>query len=457
MYSNNRRAGSCRYGGLLSPLVGIRHLVIALLLIASVPNAFAQTANERQKLLDRIDVLEKRVEELESSAVLSEPETMVKKVEVYVDDNGIEYDEPKPGTQKVVTYRRERVYRRQTISEKIEEALDDAASKSVALGVDAAIVMQYANQTTGASTPSDGNVYQLASTDLTFSAGLAQNTIFFADVVGLSGTPGDADPLSAINGYGARLGVQNDISLREAWLLTELFSQQLTLTAGRLDLTAYFDNNTVANDETTQFLADALVNNPALGLSENGAGLAAIYDPKNGFSARFGYQQSNSMATNLSDSLFYLAELDYQFNPFGTGEGNYRVWYRKDNSDTGIPGFNENRSGYGVSLDQKFGAALTVFARYGSAEQQLGDDKYMSAGLQFAGAQVFNPEDYWGLGYASSDIANDDEDWLLEGYYNLRLTEKLQLSFHMAYVTQEPAGGPKVSFVAPGLRLQAGF
>ena len=56
--------------------------------------------------------------------MLSEPETRVKRIEVYVDPNGVQTDEPVPGAKREVTYQRERVYRRQTINEKIEEALN---------------------------------------------------------------------------------------------------------------------------------------------------------------------------------------------------------------------------------------------------------------------------------------------------------------------------------------------
>ncbi|MGE4658902.1 MAG: hypothetical protein AAEI08_08245, partial [Gammaproteobacteria bacterium] len=99
---------------------------------------------DREQLLERIEKPEQRVGELETTAVLSEPETRVRRVEVWVDDDGIEYGEPLPGTRSVITYQRERVYRRQTINEKIEEALDDAASRSVEVGADAAIVVQNA-------------------------------------------------------------------------------------------------------------------------------------------------------------------------------------------------------------------------------------------------------------------------------------------------------------------------
>jgi hypothetical protein len=65
---------------------------------------------------ERIQELEKRVSDLESSTVLSEPETRVRRVEVYVDKNGNVHDQPVDGAKKTTTYQRERVYRRQTIN-----------------------------------------------------------------------------------------------------------------------------------------------------------------------------------------------------------------------------------------------------------------------------------------------------------------------------------------------------
>src|SRR5207249_3803262 len=78
------------------------------------------TATEVQSLLDRIKTLEQRISDLESSTVLSEPETRPKRIEQYVDQNGNITEEPAPGAKKEVTYQRERVYRRQTINEKLE-------------------------------------------------------------------------------------------------------------------------------------------------------------------------------------------------------------------------------------------------------------------------------------------------------------------------------------------------
>jgi hypothetical protein len=203
--------------------------------------------SERLALLDRIEQLEKRLVDLESSAVLSEPETRVKRVEVFVDDKGNQFDEPTEGAKKTVTYQRERVYRRQTINEKIQDAMSAAADQSVKVGVDATTVLQTASLTEGDPSNPNHRAYALASADLFFTAKLAQYTTFFADVVALSGAPPDREipSLTLLNGYTARLVNQNELNLREVWLRTQFFGQKLSFTAGRLDLTNYFDQNAV--------------------------------------------------------------------------------------------------------------------------------------------------------------------------------------------------------------------
>ena len=123
--------------------------------------------------------------------------------------------------------------------------------------------------------------------------------------------------LTLLNSYTARLVRQNEVNVREAWLRTELFSQKLALSAGRLDLTNYFDRNVVANDETTQFVSDALVNNPVLVLPTNGTGVVGLFDPKNGWTFKAGFQQTNSDATNLTESIYTLSEVGYVARPPG--------------------------------------------------------------------------------------------------------------------------------------------
>jgi hypothetical protein len=430
---------------------------------ASVPlniNLTAATAAQaaeadRQELLQKIATLEQRISDLESSTVLSDPETRVRRVEVYVDENGNQLDQPAPGATPTVTYERERVYRRQTINEKIEEALEDAENRSVGVGVDAAISTQTARRTEGAQDPGH-SAYALASADLFFTAGLAQYTVFFADIVGLSGSPPDTEipSLTLLNGYTARLVAQNQLNLREAWLRTELFGQRLALTAGRLDLTNFFDQNAFANDESTQFISDALVNNQMLGLSSNGTGFATEFDPKNGFRLKFGLQQSNDDAVNLSDSLYTLTEVGATFTPFALPEGGYRLWFRTDNTAEDVI-----RTGWGVSLDQKLNPVFGLFGRYGTQDTDIDDDKdhFYSFGVSFQNGAVFTPLDNWGVGYSRMDLTTGEEEDLIEGYYNFHLTDRLRLSFHLTGVLDQPEPDNKFGYLLPGIRFQAAF
>jgi len=425
-------------------------------LTASLEAGDADT--ERLALLDRIETLEKRLGDLESSAVLSDPETRVRRVEVYVDKNGQLSDTPSPGAKKEVTYQRERVYRRQTINEKIEEAMASAKEQAVTVGVDATTVAQGAGRTKGDEFRPNKKAYALASADLFFTAKLAQYTTFFADVVALSGAPPDREipSLTLLNGYTARLVNQNELNLREVWLRTQFFGQRLSLTAGRLDLTNYFDQNAVANDETTQFLSDALVNNQMLGLAVNGTGFALEYDPKNMFVFKFGVQQSNPDATSLSDSVYSLSEVGVKITPFSLPEGNYRLWFRANNGDV------DSKKAIGVSLDQKITPVVSLFGRYGSQDLHLAndttwDDKYWSAGVGFRQGAVFNPHDTWGIGYAQMKLQSGDKEHLTEGYYNFELTERLRLSFTLQHVLDRPAGETKFGYLLPGVRLQAAF
>ena len=411
--------------------------------------AAAAGVADTQLLLDRIKQLEARITDLESEAVLSEPETRVKRIEVYVDQNNNVHDQPVEGAKQQVTYQRERVYRRQTINEKIEEALAAAEDQAVKIGVDATTVAQGAGRTTGVGP--DRKAYALASADLFFAAKLAQYTSFFADVVALSGAPPDREipSLTLLNGYTARLVNQNELNLREAWLRTEFFGQRLGITAGRLDLTNYFDRNAFSNDETTQFISDALVNNQMLGLAVNGTGVVADYDPKNAFNFKVGFQQSNPDATSLSDSIYSLAEIGYTATPFSLPEGHYRLWYRNNN------GTADSKHAVGVSLDQKLSPFVGLFGRYGQQQIPGNWDRYWSGGVSFAKAMVFNPLDTWGIGYAQMDLAAGEKEHLTEGYYNFQLTERLRLSLMLQHVLDRQSD--KFGYLLPGIRLQAAF
>jgi hypothetical protein len=423
---------------------------------ASTPPASSTTDAEKQALLDRIDALEKRLSQLESTAVLSAPKVLVKEVKVWVDDNGNQYDHAVPGAKEVTTYQRELAQRRQTLDDEIGDALAEEAANGVEIGINNVTTLQVAHQTKGEDTEADGHAYGLSAADITFSAASAAlNTEFYADLVGIGGSPPEQeiDSLNLINGQTARLS-NNQLSVREAWLRTELAHQKLGLTIGRIDVTSHFDRNLGANDETTQFISDALVNNPVLGLGSNGFGIVSVWDPKKSWNFKLGLQQSTDPSNqlgSLADSMYKLAEFEYIARPFGLPEGHYRVWTRSDNS--GGLGY---RDAYGVSIDQKVGESITLFMRYGNGEvgDIEGEEYFYSGGIQFGAPHTIHPEDFWGVGIAHTDFELGPSEKLAEAYYNLHLTTHLRSSFMLQYVFESSNGAGSV---LPGARIQVVF
>jgi len=193
-----------------------------------------------------------------------------------------------------------------------------------------------------------------------------------------------------------------------------------------------------------------------LGLAVNGVGAVGVFDPKNGFQFKAGFQQSNLDATNLNESLFSLAEVDYLARPFHLPQGNYRLWGRADNTPR-VGTTQTYRKAFGVSIDQKLNDYVTLFGRQGFGRVDLGRMSFYSGGFQVAKKLVVNPGDAWSLGYAKTNIPSFGSEDLVEAYYNFQLSERLRFSFHLAHVVESRPGVEPVGFFVPGVRFQVAF
>ena len=99
---------------------------------------------------------------------------------------------------------------------------------------------------------------------------------------------------------------------------------------------------------------------------------------------------------------------------------------------------------------------MALFGRYGYGYVGSvgGDERFYSAGLEFLAPYSLHPRDFWGLGYARTEIPGSRGETLSEGFYNLYLTEHMRASFMLQYVFESPAGH---GYLLPGARLQVGF
>lgn len=155
------------------------------------------------------------------------------------------------------------------------------------------------------------------------------------------------------------------LSIREMWFETKLFGQQVSLVAGKIDLTNYFDSNAVANDETTMFITSAFVNNLALEVPHNGPGAVSYYEMENGLNFRLGLQSADSdnMGLGIGKGFYGIGEVGLHSNNLFGREGNYRLWFK-------INGDRDGKKGIGISMDQQLAQKLFAFG-YSKADDGI--------------------------------------------------------------------------------------
>jgi len=305
---------------------------------------------------------------------------------------------------------------------------------------------------------------------------------------------------------GSAFGVNGDANPRNAIVVTELWYEQsmldgsFILRIGKMDITGgfechdcpvAFDSSFFANDETTQFLNSALVNNPTIPFPDYALGIAAFYNPIGRWylSAAVVDAQNDFRETGFNttfcgeDYFFYIFETGIapQINSSkGPLQGVYRVGLWSDpqpkaNTDYADAGKSyRDDVGFYLSCDQVLikenadpedNQGLGAFFRYGYANSKRNDiTNFWSFGFQYQGLIEGRDSDVLGVGFAQgffSDKASatytDDYESALELYYNTQVTPWLNISPSVQYITN-PGGDETVSdAVILGVRAQIIF
>jgi high affinity Mn2+ porin len=275
--------------------------------------------------------------------------------------------------------------------------------------------------------------------------------------------------------------------------------ETLSFNFGKIDPFLFFDQNGVADDETIRFLNTAFVHNPLLdaggdiGVDAFGftPGLRLAYENRTRkpiiWTASLGVFGAGSGA-QFSDSFekpFSIAQLETTQKFFGGLDGNYRVYaWRNDQATPYTNEVNvatEKHTGWGMSLDQRIGDAMTVFVRYGQQIQgKVRFDLAATLGAEFGGAYWSRGGDALGVAYGvmrtSDDFRNDaptldaDADanpdfgyapehaeHVAEIYYRFRINSQFEVSPDLQRI-QHPAANPAADHInVIGLRAIATF
>jgi Carbohydrate-selective porin, OprB family len=407
-----------------------------------------------ERLLERIGVLEERLDRLERVEV-------IKKTVEYVCPGGEILEQLPPGgrcpeggrPQVRATVSKSSVSRRESISEKIEAALQEAEARKVAVGGAARGILQQVLS----GREGQNQLFGSGAVDLTLLSRPMARTTFFADLEAIGGPGPDRKlgSLSRVNADVETLGGHDEkLTIREAWLGFRLIDDRLDLFVGKLDPTNYFDRNAFANDETTQFLNAALVNNPMLKQPLNGPGLVARWDAGRDLGFSLGAHGSNDFNKDLWSGPFVIGEVDY--HSARLLDGNYRLWARVGR----LPDDRQRQTwGLGVSLDQLLRPQLGVFARAGFSQADgVSLTSYAaSTGLRLTSPWWSRPRDRLGVGYSYQREPVGDEH-LAEVYCNLFLTDHLSFIGNVEWLISGPnqVTGQTNHNVVPGVRAVVG-
>jgi porin len=303
----------------------------------------------------------------------------------------------------------------------------------------------------------------------------------------------DAEGIDATS-VGTAFGINADAIGNDAILVKELFYEgplfgdNLTLMIGKIDFTGVFDASAYADDEITQFLNAAFVDDPAIPFPDYSLGIVLSLDLTDSWYLMGGVAdaQADSRETGFrttfhdEDYFFYAletgitTELD---SDNGAMPGTYRVGLWNDpqpkaNSD----GTKTYRDDVGVytSCDQMLfkensqvedTQGLGVFARYGYAPSKRNDiTNFYSAGFQYQGLFDGRDDDVLGAAFAYGFFSNsasssypEDYEKALEIYYNAQVTPWFNLSPGVQYIANPGGSNTATDALVFGLRALITF
>ena len=436
--------------------------------------------NDDSKVNDRLKMLEDSVFELKDRATLMDMTEEIRRVKEYVCPNGHVY--PDFGTNKKCPidglkqksrnrYKLHKFARRESISERIGSAIEEEFDRRIIIGASGTGIYQ---QIVSSDKKEQG--FAEGSFDLLFISKPLLYTTFFIDLEAIGGN-GPDEVISSFSGINDDSGsLQDDdgvdrLSVREVWLQSYFFDERLQVVGGKIDLTNYFDSNAVANDETTQFITSAFVNNPTMEVPENGPGVVAFFDTRKGFHFGLGLQSADNSGFNITDSIYAIAEIGYRSHFFFGQEGHYRIWGR-------INGGRDDNRGFGVSIDQNLTTRLTLFARYGANEDNgssnrdkdgdgiidldLGDNDTDIASAWSAGLRLRSPffsrvNDEVAFAFGSLDTVGGNDESAAEIYYKFHINDHFAITPNFQAIF-DPAGiGSDDTVAVAGIRTQIEF
>jgi hypothetical protein len=296
------------------------------------------------------------------------------------------------------------------------------------------------------------------SINLFASSSFGDNVLLFIDLEAIGGNGPDefSSTLTSLNGDAGSTQSEDGfdrIIVNEAWVEFLFIDDIFTVTAGKIDLTNYFDNNAVANDENSQFITGIFIDNPTFVVPPNSPGLRIRTTILKRFYIQYAISKAENTGNNIFTDLFQVAGFGFKLFPLSDFEANFHIYGYSDP-------YADNSLGFGVSIDQSIANRFTIFGRIGNNENTLADwygiKSSWSAGFQFK-ESFFTEPTIIGIGYGqikSTEVTIKNED-SFELYLRQNINTWISISTHFQNIWNTGVVNSKYSLI--GLRVNFTF
>jgi hypothetical protein len=296
------------------------------------------------------------------------------------------------------------------------------------------------------------------SVNLFASASFENNIILFMDLEAIGGNGPDefAETLKSLNGDAGSTQSADGfdrIVVNEVWTEFLFLNKIFTITAGKIDLTNYFDNNAIANDENSQFISSSLINNTAFAVPSNSPGFRIRTSILDRFYIQFAMVKTENSGKNIFDNLYKIGGIGFKILPNSDYTAEFHLFgYSHPLSNSSF--------GFGVSMSQTIAARFTIFGRFANNENELAEwyriKNSWSTGAQFIENLIEEPS-IIGIAYGSTKPFDQifKNEKLTELYIRQMINQWISLSVHYQYVWDTFGIDDKYSIL--GLRVNFTF
>lgn len=283
-------------------------------------------------------------------------------------------------------------------------------------------------------------------------------------------------------------------TLAQAWYQLDLpiggadSGRKTRFTLGKIDPFLFFDQNSIADDETRHFVNNVFVHNPLL---DSGGDLGA---DRYGFApgAIAAYEDSSDKALPWGASLGVFAAGHGAHFSASSGKafvmaqawvapriqqlpGTYRAYAWNNARANDFDDSAARHSGWGVSIDQRVSDSLTLFGRYGhQISGQVRFGRALTVGGELDGSAWGRAGDGLGMAWAvlrtsgpfaaasAADLGRygygaRGAERIGELYYRIQLNEQVEITPSVQYMARPAADPDAKGITVLGLRAKVGF